>query len=39
VRSPGNGWTSTAYRLIRAEEDADDLTDELIDRFGDPRLP
>ena len=22
--------------LIRTEEDADDLTDELIDRFGDP---
>ncbi|MEG2421920.1 MAG: TRCF domain-containing protein, partial [Oscillospiraceae bacterium] len=25
--------------LIRNEEDADDLTDELIDRFGDPPRP
>jgi len=25
--------------LIRTEEDADDLTDELIDRFGDPPMP
>ncbi|NCC68768.1 MAG: transcription-repair coupling factor, partial [Clostridia bacterium] len=25
--------------LIRTEEDADDLTDELIDRFGDPPTP
>ena len=22
--------------LIRSEEDADDMTDELVDRFGDP---
>lgn len=32
-----SAWTSTgASRFIRTEEEADDLTDELIDRFGDP---
>ncbi len=36
-RAPSSAWTFTAAsRLIRTEADADDLTDELIDRFGDP---
>nr|MCR5665163.1 transcription-repair coupling factor [Oscillospiraceae bacterium] len=36
---PSSGQRMDLYRriaLIRSEEEADDLTDELIDRFGDP---
>ena len=32
-----SGWTSTAaLPAIRTEEDADDVVDELVDRYGDP---